>query len=178
MCRFTSCGWAEYRDTSSGNFCSLQTVSAQKCCKGTLRVHVPCYLASVTPGQQDQNGSWGDGGSQPPLVLAEGLFAMTQKLARNIFSGIVSGLEKENQNVGSPCIPWDRKLLLQFKLIFFEDFFLRCNLRFRNTEYFLYNYTTVKAETSSVFPHMLPVQHNDTNGRGQPTFAPIKGHIS
>lgn len=117
MCRFISHGRAESCDTSSGNLCSLQTVSAQKSCKGTLRVHIPCYLASVTPGQQDQDGSWGDGGSQPPLVLAEGLFAVTQKLARNIFSGIVSGLEKEKQNVGSPCIPRDRKLLLQFKLI-------------------------------------------------------------
>lgn len=58
---------------------------------------VPHYLASVTTGQKDQNSSWSNRGPQPPLVLAKRLFAMTQKLARNIFSGVVSGLEKEEQ---------------------------------------------------------------------------------
>lgn len=42
-------------------------------------------------------------------------------------------------------------------------------------EYFLYNYTTVKAETSSVFLHILPVQHSNTNDRGQTHFCPNRG---
>lgn len=59
--------------------------------------NAPLYLAPVTTSQKDKNSSWSNRGSQLPLVLAKGFFAMTQKFARDVFSWVVSGLEEKEQ---------------------------------------------------------------------------------
>lgn len=106
---------------------------------------VPHYLASVTTSQKDQNSSWSNRGPQPPLVLAKGLFAVTQKLARNIFSRVVSGLEKEEQKCCTTLYSTGQKAFTNsldssfYKRYYFpkddlsERFFLCCNQHFRNT---------------------------------------------
>lgn len=50
----------------------------------------------MATSEQNKDRSWGDGGAQLPLVLAEGLLSMTLQFAGNILCGVVTGLEKEN----------------------------------------------------------------------------------
>jgi len=138
------------------------------------------YLASVTTGQKDQNSSWSNRGPQPPLVLAKGLFAVTQELARNIFSGVVPGLEKEEQTMVPLSIPQDRKLSRQFRFFLSSEIpfpsrpFWKisscCNPHFRNTMT-IFCTITQQQELSPRFLRMLPVQRSNTNSRGQPAPA-------
>lgn len=51
------------------------------------------YLSTVTPGEQNEDRSRCDGGTQIPLVLAEGLNSVALQFTRNILCGIVAGLQ-------------------------------------------------------------------------------------
>ena len=55
------------------------------------------HLASVAPGEDDQNGPRSDAGPQFSHVLTEGFFAMTQQFSGHIFSRIISRLERTHR---------------------------------------------------------------------------------
>lgn len=89
-------GWVMY----SSLFPSVQDVweSSNKhqhsCHWDTFRGHP--HLPTVAACQQDEDSSWGDGGAQLPLVLAEGLLAVALQFARNVFCWVVAGLQREH----------------------------------------------------------------------------------
>lgn len=49
-------------------------------------------LSAVASSEQYKHGSWGDGGTQVPLVLAERLLTMVLQLTGHILCGVVTGL--------------------------------------------------------------------------------------
>lgn len=53
----------------------------------------------MATSEQDEDSSWGDGGTQLPLVLAEGLLSMALQFTGNILCGVVAGLQKEQINI-------------------------------------------------------------------------------
>lgn len=50
------------------------------------------HLSTVATSEQNEDTSRSDGGTQLPLVLAEGLLSMTLQFSGNIFRGVVAGL--------------------------------------------------------------------------------------
>ena len=53
----------------------------------------------MAASEHDQYSSRGDGGTELPPVLAEGLDTVTPQLAGNILRGVVTGLEEPNTGV-------------------------------------------------------------------------------
>lgn len=54
------------------------------------------HLSTVATSEQNEDSSWGDGGAQLPLVLAEGLLPMAFQFTGNILCGVVAGLREEH----------------------------------------------------------------------------------
>lgn len=50
------------------------------------------HLSTVATSEQNEDSSWGDGGAQLSLVLAEGLLPVALEFTRNILCGVVAGL--------------------------------------------------------------------------------------
>lgn len=152
MCRFTSCGWAASCDFSRQ---SQDTPALPKWFQHSNAVKPPLeevpsyYLASVATGQKDENSPRRNGGPQPPLVLAEGLLAMTQELAWNILSGVVPGLEAEEQTVVQPVFHSTES----FRFRSWKIFFLPGTQQVLSVQ-------LCKGEASSVFLHRAPAQHH------------------
>lgn len=57
---------------------------------------ISSHLSTVATCQQNKDGPRGDGGTQPSLVLAEGLLPMAPQFTGNVFCGVVAGLQKKN----------------------------------------------------------------------------------
>lgn len=57
------------------------------------------HLSTVATSQQNEDSSRGDGGTQLPLVLAEGLLPMALQFTRNIFRGVVTGLQQKKHTL-------------------------------------------------------------------------------
>lgn len=58
-------------------------------------VYIWPHLSTVATSEQNEDRSWGDGGTQIPLVLAEGLLSMAFQFAGNILCGVVAGLQRK-----------------------------------------------------------------------------------
>lgn len=55
------------------------------------------HLSTVATCEQNQDCSWGDGGTELPLMLAEGLLPVALQLAGYVLSGVVPGLQAGRQ---------------------------------------------------------------------------------
>merc|ERR1719439_491634 len=58
----------------------------------------------VATSEQNEDSSWGDAGTQSPLMLAEGLLAVALKLARNILCWVVAGHFAQFDNTGASIL--------------------------------------------------------------------------
>lgn len=57
---------------------------------------ISSHLSTVATSQQNKDSPRGDGSAQPSFMLGKGLLSMAPQFTRNIFCGVVAGLQKKN----------------------------------------------------------------------------------